>query len=78
MRLFSALVPPAAAVDHLVGWLADRTADLPPEVRWIPAQRWHVTLGFFGDDDDPVRRTRWLRRRTEGRPAPALRLAGGG
>lgn len=78
MRLFSALVPPAAVVDHLVGWLADRTPALPPELRWIPVQRWHVTLGFFGDDDDPVRRTRWLRRRTAGRPAPALRLAGGG
>lgn len=78
MRLFSALVPPAAVVDHLVGRLADHMPDLPPEMRWIPVQRWHVTLGFFGDDDDPVRRTRWLRRRTEGRPAPRLRLAGGG
>lgn len=82
MRLFSALVPPAAAVDHLVTWLGERTAGLPPELRatlrWTPVQRWHVTFGFFGDDDDPVRRTRWLRRRASGRPAPTLRLAGGG
>jgi 2'-5' RNA ligase len=50
----------------------------PPELRWTSVDKWHVTFGFFGDDDDPVRRTRWLRRRTQGRPAPTLRLAGGG
>jgi 2'-5' RNA ligase len=77
MRLFSALVPPAAAIDHLADHLAD-TANLPTGLRWTPADRWHVTLGFFGDDDDPVRRVKWLRRRAEGRPAPRLRLAGGG
>ncbi len=78
MRLFSALVPPAPVLDDLAGWLPARTAGLPPELRWTPRQRWHITLGFFGDDDDPVRRAKWLRRRAEGRPAPTLRLAGGG
>jgi 2'-5' RNA ligase len=75
-RLFSALVPPAAALDHLATWLADHPTDTP--VRWSPRDRWHVTLGFFGDDDDPDRRTKWLRRRVAGRPAPTLRLAGAG
>ncbi|HEY0804030.1 MAG TPA: 2'-5' RNA ligase family protein, partial [Pseudonocardiaceae bacterium] len=72
-RLFSALVPPAAALDHLAGWLPDQAP-----VRWTPPERRHVTLGFFGDDDDPDRRAKWLRRRVTGRPAPTIRLAGGG
>jgi RNA 2',3'-cyclic 3'-phosphodiesterase len=77
MRLFSALVPSEDAIDHLAGWLAGHADALPPELRWTPVDRWHVTLGFFGDDD-PVARTKWLRRRTEGRRAPRLRLAGAG
>lgn len=76
-RLFSALVPPAPVLDHLAGWLADHR-DPTTTLRWSPADRWHITLGFFGDDDDPDRRTKWLRRRVAGRPAPTLRLAGAG
>jgi 2'-5' RNA ligase len=75
-RLFSALIPPAPVLDHLAVWLADHPTDTP--VRWSPRDRWHVTIGFFGDDDDPDRRTKWLRRRVAGRPAPTLRLAGAG
>lgn len=73
-RLFSALVPPAPALDHLVAWLAEHPCDAP--VRWSPPERWHITLGFFGDGDDPDRRSKWLRRRAEGRLAPTFRLAG--
>jgi 2'-5' RNA ligase len=75
-RLFSALVPPAPALDHLATWLADHPIDAP--LRWGRRARWHVTVGFFGDDDDPDRRTKWLRRRVTGRLAPTLRLAGAG
>lgn len=78
MRLFSALLPPRAVTDDLAAWLADHAAGLPAELRWTPVDRWHVTLGFFGDDDDPHRRSAWLRGRAAGRPAPRLRLAGGG
>ncbi|HEX5406836.1 MAG TPA: RNA 2',3'-cyclic phosphodiesterase [Pseudonocardiaceae bacterium] len=78
MRLFSALLPPPDVVAHLADWLAEHTADLPAGPRWEPVERWHITLGFFGDGDDPVNRTKWLRRRTEGRPAPTLRLVGAG
>jgi 2'-5' RNA ligase len=74
MRLFSALVPPPVAVDHL----AERLAGHPADVRWTPVHRWHVTLGFFGDDDDPANRIPWLRDRVEGLAAPTLRLAGAG
>ena len=72
------MVPPPDVVDHLAGWLAGHMGDLPHELHWTPVERWHVTLGFFGDGDDPVRRTTWLRRRAEGRPAPRLRLSGAG
>jgi 2'-5' RNA ligase len=78
MRLFSALLPPTGAVEHLADWQAGHTADLPTELRWEPVERWHITLGFFGDGDDPVNRTKWLRRRAEGRPAPTVRLVGAG
>jgi 2'-5' RNA ligase len=77
-RLFSSLVPPAAVLDHLSEWLAEHTAECDAALRWTPADNWHITLGFFGDDDDPVRRTKWLHRRATGRPAPRLRLAGAG
>lgn len=63
-------------VDHLATWLA--TVEGSAELRWTPVDKWHITLGFFGDDDDPERRTKWLRRRAAGRLAPTLRLAGGG
>lgn len=63
-------------VDHLAGWLDGIRR--PSELRWTPVPKWHITLGFFGDDDDPDERTEWLRRRAQGRPAPTLRLAGGG
>lgn len=62
--------------DHLATWLGDVGG--PAELRWTPVPKWHITLGFFGDDDDPVRRTKWLRRRAGGRQAPELRLEGGG
>lgn len=73
-RLFSAFVPPSGVLDHLAG----RIDGLDAPVRWTPRERWHVTVGFFGDDDDPDRRSTWLLRRVAGRAAPALRLAGGG
>lgn len=79
-RLFSAIVPPADVVDHLAAELervAGPAAELA-DVRWIPADRWHVTLGFFGDDDDTVRREKWLRRRATNLPAPQLRVVGAG
>lgn len=74
-RLFSALLPPDGVLDELRTALRAVHLD---GLRWTPAERWHVTLGFFGDDDDPHRRSSWLRRRVDGHPAPRLRIAGGG
>lgn len=75
MRLFTALVPPEAAVRSLAGALRDVPA--APGVRWIAAEQWHVTLGFFGDDD-PASRDVWLRPRLAGMMAPRIHLAGAG
>jgi 2'-5' RNA ligase len=74
-RLFSAILPPGPVLDELASRLGEPGSG---ELRWIPRERWHLTLGFFGDDDDETRRTKWLRRRLAGRTAPRLRLAGAG
>jgi 2'-5' RNA ligase len=77
VRLFTAVVPPPDVLDHLQEWLSDHAAGTDGALRWTPRSRWHVTLGFFGDDDLDGR-TAWLRLRLAGRTAPRLRLAGGG
>ncbi len=54
MRLFVSLDVPSVAIAHL-----DRAVEVVrrehPQVRWVPAERWHVTLAFLGDVDDQVR-----------------------
>ncbi|HEX3788227.1 MAG TPA: 2'-5' RNA ligase family protein [Pseudonocardiaceae bacterium] len=90
-RLFSAFVPPEGVLRELARRLAGwggfpggaTPADGDPEpagraLRWSRPARWHITLGFFGDHDDPARRTAWLRQRLADLPAPRLRLAGSG
>lgn len=76
MRLFTALLPPAEVLDDLAAALAG-VAD-PGGLRWTSREQWHITLGFFGDDDDPGTRTDWLAARATGLPAPELRLSGAG
>ncbi|KID30268.1 2'-5' RNA ligase [Prauserella sp. Am3] len=46
-------------------------------LRWTARDGWHVTLGFYGEDD-PRRRGDWLARRLDGLTAPVLRIAGAG
>ncbi|QUQ71617.1 2'-5' RNA ligase family protein [Kutzneria sp. CA-103260] len=73
MRLFTALVPDAAATEHLAAALA--TVDGPT---WTPQHLWHITLCFHGDGDDPVARAAWLRERAAGLSPIRLRLASAG
>ena len=50
MRLFVAVDPPPAAVQDLEKAL--RSRGLPaarPDLRWVPAEQWHVTLAFLGE-----------------------------
>jgi RNA 2',3'-cyclic 3'-phosphodiesterase len=77
MQVFSALFPPPQVVESLRAELAGLWAEFP-QPRWTPADQWHVTLGFYGEDDDIPARVDWLRKRLAGLPGPALRLEGAG
>jgi 2'-5' RNA ligase len=50
VRLFIGITPTAEAISHAAGEV-DRIASTTPDVRWIPSQRWHVTLAFLGEVD---------------------------
>ncbi|MQA11871.1 MAG: RNA 2',3'-cyclic phosphodiesterase [Pseudonocardiaceae bacterium] len=76
-RLFTALIPPAEALDDLAGALAGVGSEAST-LRWSTREQWHITLGFFGDADDPEQRIPWLHARVSGLAAPELRLAGVG
>lgn len=76
MALFSALWPPEPAIAHL-----DRTfrqVGLPTGVRRTPAARWHVTLGFYGNEASQAERAGFLDGQLAGLTPPTLRLAGAG
>ncbi|MBB3665086.1 MULTISPECIES: RNA 2',3'-cyclic phosphodiesterase [Prauserella salsuginis group] len=77
MRLFSALPVPEAAADALRARLAECAATDAEGLRWTAPEGWHITLGFYGEDE-PEARTAWLARRLDGLQAPVLRLAGAG
>ena len=52
MRLFVAINPDDAALRHLDTALAPRRADASlAQIRWVPWNRWHLTLAFIGDVD---------------------------
>ena len=78
MRMFVALTPPDAAVEHLDEFLAVRREAAP--FRWSLPEQLHVTLAFLADvperkvDDLVERLGRAARRRT---PVPT-RITGGG
>lgn len=78
MLLFSALLPPAEVVESVrleLDRLGARECD---EVRWSPPERWHITLGFYGDHADPVTQRGLLARQLAGYTAPRVSLAGAG
>lgn len=75
MRLFTALMPSAEAV-HALGELL-RSVPSGAGVRWVDPATWHVTLGFFGEQDPEIT-MEWLRPRLAGMPLRRLRLAGAG
>lgn len=62
MRLFAALTLPAPAVAHLAEAVAVIRREAPG-LRWVPPERWHLTLAFFGEVDDA--RVAGLRRRLD-------------
>lgn len=51
MRLFAALrLPPHVVADAESALAQPRVTH--PEIRWVPAQRWHLTLAFYGEIAD--------------------------
>lgn len=77
-RLFSALLPADEVTASLRDELASHREPVGSrELRWATEDQWHVTLGFYGDDD-PVARAGWLRERLAGLRAPVVRLSGSG
>jgi 2'-5' RNA ligase len=76
-RGFVALVPSAAALDHVAGAVAALAAD-QRSLRWTPREQWHVTLQFLGRVADVGPLTDALRDAVaEVAPFP-VRLGGGG
>jgi 2'-5' RNA ligase len=82
VRLFVALAPPSDVLAH-----ADRAVapvrERWPDVRWVPSERWHLTLAFYGEvPDEKVAGTeRMIERRLAGDRSLAsleLRLRGAG
>ena len=60
MRLFIGMVPSTEAIAHAAEALdrrasraapdgPDLIASTAPDMRWVPPQRWHVTLAFLGE-----------------------------
>jgi 2'-5' RNA ligase len=89
VRLFVAAYPSAEAIDDLSSLVGRLAVGRPPapgrSVRLAPPERWHLTVAFLGEVED--RREPAVREavaaaaqdwRTADRPAPVLRLAGGG
>ncbi len=57
MRLFVALRPTPEAVAHADAALEPVRRE-HPDLRWVPANRWHLTLAFYGEiPDDKVEGT---------------------
>ena len=49
IRVFSALLPSAAAREHMVHTLRPIHAATTNELRWTDPDNWHVTMAFYGD-----------------------------
>jgi 2'-5' RNA ligase len=51
VRLFVALAPPRDVLAD-VGAALGPARELQPDLRWIPVERWHLTLAFYGEVPD--------------------------
>jgi 2'-5' RNA ligase len=80
VRLFVGIVPPPEAISHAAG-AVDRIASTTPDMRWVPSERWHLTLAFLGEvepDLVPDLVTRLDQVAAAQTPLEAVRLAGSG
>jgi RNA 2',3'-cyclic 3'-phosphodiesterase len=77
VRLFVGITPTAEALAHASGALPE----LAPDLRWVPRERWHVTLAFLGEVDPdrvPALAVRLDAVAAEHAPLAGLRLAHAG
>lgn len=79
MRLFTAVVPPAAVLDAL-GTAVEAARPTARALRWAPREQWHVTLLFLGEvpDERVDAVAEELGRVAVRHPAMSLSLRGGG
>ena len=79
MRLFVAVRPPPSAVDDAAA-AVDPVRPLAPGLRWVPPERWHLTLAFYGEvpDDEVDRVVARTGRRLDGAVELRLALTGAG
>ena len=75
--LFVALVPPPEAIAALE-LAVDSLRERRPELGWIPADRWHVTMCFLGRAEPSDELSARLARVAHRHEAPALQIVGGG
>jgi RNA 2',3'-cyclic 3'-phosphodiesterase len=77
VRLFVGITPTAETLAHAAGALPALATDL----RWVPEERWHVTLAFLGEVDPdrvPALAVRLDAVAADHAPLEGLRLAGAG
>ena len=79
IRVFSALLPSAAAREHLVHALRPIHAATTNELRWTDPDNWHVTMAFYGEQPNDAAAVReHLAHAVAGRSALDVRLSGAG
>jgi 2'-5' RNA ligase len=76
-RLFSAIELPDDVRAELVDRLAGVRASIP-DLTWAPPERWHITLGFYGDREHVDRRSAWFRERATTLAPSRVRLRAAG
>lgn len=79
MRIFAALIPPGAVVEHLAAFLEPRR-EAGGDLRWTDAEQWHLTLAFMPQVPERAADTLVdeVAGAVRGRGPLALRLEGGG
>ena len=80
MRLFVSVLPPAEALEHLSRAVEPLRTAAPPALRWVPVERWHLTLAFLGEvpDERLPALAQALGEAVLGVPPLDLHVAGGG
>lgn len=74
------MTPTPEALAHAAG-AVDRISSTTPDMRWVPSERWHVTLAFLGEVDPdrlPDLAARLDALAAEHAPLEGLRLSGAG